>query len=83
MVPGHTGPTKPLLLSGIGGLLRKQKLSCQTWPLMIGNSLISAQRQHSASHESILPSPNSMVFNFRHTLKQLTSKTHIINMESD
>lgn len=70
---------RPSPLLGSAGFYT-HKLLRDTQLLIIGNGLISAQRQHCASHVFILPSPNSMIFNFHHTLKQPTSKTHIINM---
>lgn len=67
---------QPLLYWGLGAFTHTQALGLNI-VLIIGNSLILAQRQHFVRYVFILPSPSSMIFNFHHTLKQLTSKnTH-------
>lgn len=80
VTPGHKELRSPSPLLGSAGFYTHTHELSRDTQLITGNSLISAQRQHFASHVFILPSPNSMIFNFHQTLKQPTSKTHIINM---
>ena len=79
VTPGRKRARQPFSSAGVCGLLHGPSLMLKAAPNHWKQPNFSTKTTFCQS--CVYPSkPNSMIFNFHDTLKQLTSKTHIINM---